>query len=160
MYSFDQQTGRLAWSHSTGNYVYAGAIAARTADTPPTVYFGSYDGTFYALDARTGEERWSQSRPRRDLGSGEPDRRHRLRRRPEDTSTYGFDVRNGHRVFQYPDGAYNPVISDGKEIFLTGYKTLYAMTAGDRARRQRDPPEAPKKPPAGRKKPKAGKKKG
>ena len=35
MYSFDQQTGNLAWSHSTGNYVYAAAIAARTPDTPP-----------------------------------------------------------------------------------------------------------------------------
>lgn len=130
MYSFDQQTGRLAWSHSTSNYVYAGAVAARTADTPPTVYFGSYDGNFYALDARTGEERWSQH----NLGSisgaasliGDTvyvaDLQH--------TSTYGFDAANGHKVFEYSDGAYNPVISDGKEIFLTGYKTVYALTPG------------------------------
>jgi outer membrane protein assembly factor BamB len=127
MYSFDQQTGKLAWSHSTSNYVYAGAVAARTPDTEPTVYFGSYDGNFYALDARTGNERWSQH----GLGSisgaatlvGDvvyvADLQH--------TSTYGFDVRNGHKVLEYSDGAYNPVISDGKDLFLTGYKTIYEL---------------------------------
>ena len=130
MYSFDQQTGRLIWSHSTSNYVYAGAVAARTPDTPPTIYFGSYDGNFYALNASNGNQRWEQH----NLGSisgaaslvGDTvyvaDLQH--------TSTYGFDVRNGHRVFQYTDGAYNPVISDGKDIFLTGYKTLYALQPG------------------------------
>jgi outer membrane protein assembly factor BamB len=127
MYSFDQQTGDLAWSHSTSNYVYAGAVAARTPDTPPTVYFGSYDGNFYALDARTGNERWTQH----DLGSisgaasliGDTvyvaDLQH--------TSTYGFNAANGHKVLEYSDGAYNPVISNGKEIYLTGYKAIYAL---------------------------------
>ena len=127
MYSFDQRTGRLAWSRSTGNYVYAAAVAARTPDTQPTVYFGSYDGTLYALDARTGEERWKVP----DLGAisgaasliGDTVYVADLKT----TSTYGFDVRNGRRVFQYTDGAYNPVISDGKGLLLTGYKTLYAM---------------------------------
>ena len=52
MYSFDKDTGELAWSHSTGDYVYAGAGGRRHRRTrPPTVYFGSYDGNFYALDA-------------------------------------------------------------------------------------------------------------
>ena len=127
MYSFDQQTGKLLWSHSTSNYVYAGAVAAQTADTPPTVYFGSYDGTFYALDARTGNERWSQH----DLGSisgaasliGDTVYVADLKT----TSTYGFNAVNGSKVFQYSDGAYNPVISDGKQLYLTGYKTLYAF---------------------------------
>jgi outer membrane protein assembly factor BamB len=127
MYSFDQQTGRLAWSHSTSNYVYAGAVAAQTPDTPPTIYFGSYDGNFYALDARTGSERWSQH----NLGSisgaasliGDTVYVADLKT----TSTYGFNAANGHKVFQYSDGAYNPVISDGQQLYLTGYKTLYAL---------------------------------
>jgi outer membrane protein assembly factor BamB len=127
MYSFDQQTGRLLWSHSTGGYVYAGAVAAQTADTPPTVYFGSYDGTFYALDARTGDERWTKP----DLGSisgaasliGDTVYVADLKT----TSTYGFNAANGDQVFQYSDGAYNPVISDGAQFYLTGYKTLYAF---------------------------------
>jgi outer membrane protein assembly factor BamB len=127
MYSFDQQTGKLLWSHSTGNYVYAGAVAAQTADTPPTIYFGSYDGTFYALDARTGEERWTQP----DLGSisgaasliGDTVYVADLKT----TSTYGFNAVNGNKVFQYSDGAYNPVISDGAQLYLTGYKTIYGF---------------------------------
>jgi outer membrane protein assembly factor BamB len=130
MYSFDEQTGRLLWSHSTGNYVYAAAVAARTADTPATVYFGSYDGTFYALDARTGSERWSVP----DLGAisgaasliGDTVYVADLRT----TSTFGFDVRNGHKVFEYTDGAYNPAISNGQDLFLTGYKTLYELRPG------------------------------
>ncbi len=130
MYSFDQQTGRLLWSHSTSNYVYAGAVAARTADTPATIYFGSYDGTFYALDARTGNERWSVHNLGAISGAASlvgdtvyvADLQH--------TSTYGFNVANGHRVFEYGDGAYNPVISNGAEIFLTGYKTIYALVPG------------------------------
>jgi outer membrane protein assembly factor BamB len=130
MYSFDQQTGRLLWSHSTSNYVYAGAVAARTSDTPPTVYFGSYDGTFYALDARTGNERWSIHNLGAISGAASligdtvyvADLQH--------TSTYGFNAANGHKVFEYSDGAYNPVISNGKEIFLTGYKLLYDLVPG------------------------------
>ena len=127
MYSFDQNSGALAWSHSTSNYVYAGPVAARTADTQPTVYFGSYDGNFYALDARNGNERWSQSGLGSISGAASligntvyvADLQH--------TSTYGFNAANGHKVFEDSDGAYNPVISDGKEIFLTGYKTIYAL---------------------------------
>jgi outer membrane protein assembly factor BamB len=130
MYSFDQATGDLAWSQSTSNYVYSGAVAARTPDTEPTIYFGSYDGGFYALDARNGHERWSHSGLGSISGAASligntvyvADLQH--------TSTYGFNAANGHMVFQDSDGAYNPVISDGKEIFLTGYKTIYALTPG------------------------------
>jgi outer membrane protein assembly factor BamB len=130
MYSFDQQTGRLAWSHSTSNYVYAGAVAARTSDTQPTIYFGSYDGTFYALDARTGSERWSQHNLGAISGAASLIGNTVYVADLKSTSTYGFNAANGHKVFQYSDGAYNPVISDGKQIFLTGYKTLYALTPG------------------------------
>ena len=59
-HAFDEDTGSLSWSSSTGGYVYSAAAAAKTHDTPPTVYFGSYDGTVYALNARTGSQRWSE----------------------------------------------------------------------------------------------------
>jgi outer membrane protein assembly factor BamB len=130
MYSFDQQTGRLLWSHSTGNYVYAAAVAARTADTPATVYFGSYDGTFYALDARTGDERWSVHELGEISGAASLIGGTVYVADLRTTSTFGFDVRNGHRVFEYTDGAYNPVISNGQDLFLTGYKTLYELRPG------------------------------
>jgi hypothetical protein len=50
------------------------------------------------------------------------------------TETDGFNVANGNKVFTFKDGAYNPVISDGRNIYLTGYKTIYALkprTAAD-----------------------------
>jgi outer membrane protein assembly factor BamB len=130
MYSFDQQTGDLAWSHSTGNYVYAGAVAARTPDTEPTVYFGSYDGTFYALDARNGDERWSVHNLGAISGAASLIGDTVYVADLQSTSTYGFNAANGHRDFEYSDGAYNPVVSNGKDLFLTGYKTLYELTPG------------------------------
>jgi outer membrane protein assembly factor BamB len=161
MYSFDQQTGDLAWSHSTSNYVYAGPVAARTPDTEPTVYFGSYDGNFYALDARNGNERWSQSGLGSISGAASlignvvyvADLQH--------TSTYGFNAANGHKVFEDSDGAYNPVISDGKELFLTGYKTIYALepAQGKAQNGLIVPPPKPKKK-AAKKSSKAKKKSG
>jgi outer membrane protein assembly factor BamB len=130
MYSFDQQTGDLAWSHSTSNYVYAGAVAARTPNTQPTIYFGSYDGSFYALDARNGNERWSQHNLGAISGAASLIGATVYVADLKSTSTYGFNAANGHKVFQYSDGAYNPVISNGKELFLTGYKTIYGLTPG------------------------------
>ena len=60
VYSFEKETGDLAWSQTAGGELYAGVVAADTPNTDPTVYVGSYAGErFYALDARTGEERWS-----------------------------------------------------------------------------------------------------
>ncbi len=43
------------------------------------------------------------------------------------TETYAFDAANGERVWSFKDGAYNPVISDGRRLYLTGYKTIYAL---------------------------------
>jgi outer membrane protein assembly factor BamB len=133
MYSFDQQTGDLAWSHSTSNYVYAGPVAARTPGTQPTVYFGSYDGTFYALDARNGDERWSVHNLGAISGAASLIGDTVYVADLESTSTYGFNAANGHKVLEYPDGAYNPVISNGKDLFLTGYKTIYELTPGQGA---------------------------
>jgi outer membrane protein assembly factor BamB len=42
-------------------------------------------------------------------------------------STAGLDVRTGRQVFSFPDGAFNPVISDHGAIYLAGYTQLYQM---------------------------------
>ena len=42
-------------------------------------------------------------------------------------STTGLGVRTGKKVFSMGRGAFNPVISDGRTIFLTGYSSLYAL---------------------------------
>ena len=41
--------------------------------------------------------------------------------------TFGFDVKTGKKVFYNDQGEYNPVISDGKKIYLTGTSTIRAF---------------------------------
>ena len=48
-------TGKVRWSFDTGGAVYGSPAVAQVPGTPPTVYIGSENGTFYALDARTGK---------------------------------------------------------------------------------------------------------
>jgi outer membrane protein assembly factor BamB len=127
MYSFEKQTGKIAWTKSTGDYVYAAAVAADTAKTPPTVYFGSYDGTFYALDARSGKERWSQPGGGAISGAASLIGDVVYIANLAKTRTIGFDAASGKRVFAFRDGAYNPVISDGKRLYITGYQQIYAL---------------------------------
>ena len=43
-------------------------------------------------------------------------------------TTIGLGARTGAPVFYFGRGAFNPVISDGRRIFLTGYSSLYAFT--------------------------------
>jgi outer membrane protein assembly factor BamB len=127
MYSFDEETGDLVWSHSTGGYVYAAVALADTPSTDPTVYFGSYDGTFYALDAKTGDERWSASPGGSISGAASVIGETVYVANLSSTETTGYSLGNGNEVFNFRDGAYNPVISDGNRLYLTGYKTLYAL---------------------------------
>jgi outer membrane protein assembly factor BamB len=127
MYSFEKETGDLAWSQSTAGYVYAGVVVADTPATQPTVYFGSYDGTFYALDAKSGEERWSADPGGSISGAASLIGETVYVGDLTTTQTHGYTASNGKEVFTFRDGAYNPVISDGKRLYLTGYKTIYSL---------------------------------
>jgi outer membrane protein assembly factor BamB len=127
MYSFEKETGELAWSQSTGGYVYAAAVVADTPDTQPSVYFGSYDGTFYALDARSGDERWSADPGGSISGAASLIGETVYVGDLTTTQTHGYNAASGKEVFTFRDGAYNPVISDGKRLYLTGYKTIYSL---------------------------------
>jgi outer membrane protein assembly factor BamB len=139
MYSFSAASGRLAWSRSTGGYVYASPAVAQVPGGSPLVYAGSYSGRFFAFDARSGNVRWSRGGHGRisggatvigdivyfaDLGN---------------KKTIGLGARTGRKVFEHERGSYNPVVSDGETIFLTGYHALYAlqpMTTADRKARR------------------------
>jgi outer membrane protein assembly factor BamB len=93
----------------------------------PMVFVGSYDGTFYGLDARSGAVRWKYYDGGAISGGSSvvgdivyfANIRHK--------TTTGLNVRTGKVVFRWPDGAYNPVISDTRTIFLVGNKALYAL---------------------------------
>jgi len=138
IYSFSAAGGKLAWSRSTGGYVYASPAVAQVPGGRPLVYAGSYSGRFYALDARSGAVRWSRGGNGRISGGATvigdivyyADLGRKL--------TIGLGARTGRKVFEHERGSYNPVVSDGETIFLTGYHAMYALqplsTADKKAR--------------------------
>lgn len=149
VYSYDQADGALAWTHSTGGYVYSGPTVASTPSVPPTVYVGSFDGNVYALDARDGETRWAHSAGGQVVGSLSAVGSIVYVAEFTNTSTNGFDMRTGRRVFHYKTGAYTPVISDGRRIYLVGYSSINALQpvrAEPKARR--GPKPSPHRQPA------------
>ncbi|MGH2953651.1 MAG: PQQ-binding-like beta-propeller repeat protein [Solirubrobacterales bacterium] len=135
VYSFDAETGEIAWSHSTGDWAYPGVAVADTERAEPTVYIGSKDQNFYALDAKTGDVRWQKDVGGIVLGAasviGEvvyvgvigPN-----------IGTYGFDAKTGKKVFEHELGEYNPVISDGRRLYLTGASGIRAFEHKERRR--------------------------
>jgi outer membrane protein assembly factor BamB len=126
-HAWSEASGSDSWSTSTSGYVYSAATAAKTKDTPPTVYFGSYDGTVYAINALSGSTRWTASANGAVSGAGSligdvfyvGDLR--------TTQTFGFRASDGKQVFASTDGAYNPVISDGHWLYMTGYRVIFAL---------------------------------
>ena len=127
VYSFDAKTGELAWTYSTGSYVYSGTAVADTRHSDPTVYVGSIDGNIYALDARTGDARWVESALGPVIGSLSIVGEVVYVATFEGTTTSGRRLRDGKKIFEYPTGAYMPVISDGRRIYLTGYSSIHAL---------------------------------
>jgi outer membrane protein assembly factor BamB len=127
VYSFDIHDGTLAWSYSTGGYVYAGPSVARTRHTGPTVYVGSFDGNVYALNAKTGEPRWVQSAGGSVIGSATAVGNIVYVAEFNGTSTTGYAMKTGRPVFHYPRGTYTPVVSDGHRIYLVGYSSVTAL---------------------------------
>ncbi|HEX8073782.1 MAG TPA: PQQ-binding-like beta-propeller repeat protein [Thermoleophilaceae bacterium] len=137
VYSFAAHTGQLAWRYSTGSYVYAAPAVAPGPGGKPTVFIGSYDSTFYAFDARSGNVRWRYDAPGRISGAPTVIGKIVYFSDLDSRSTTGLDVRTGKRVFKMHSGKFNPVISDGKRIYLTGYGTEYGLVRRKDARKAR-----------------------
>jgi outer membrane protein assembly factor BamB len=126
VYSYAQDDGELAWRKKTGGYVYGSPAVASVPGGGPTVYIGSYDGTFYALDARSGRVRWSRKAEGRISGGavvlGDLVFYSTLSR-----TTTALGARTGQRVWSTHRGAFNPVVSNGRGLFLVGYTNLYGI---------------------------------
>ena len=127
VYSFAARTGQLAWATGTGAYVYASPAVENTPGLGPTVYLGSYDGNFYAFDARSGAIRWTHNAGGKISGSATIVGNVVYFSDLGTKTSAGLDVRTGHQVFSFPDGAFNPVISDFGAIYLAGYTQLYQL---------------------------------
>jgi outer membrane protein assembly factor BamB len=127
VYSFAERTGELAWRTETGGYVYSSPAVENTPGLGPTVYIGSYDGTLYAIDARSGTVRWTHNSGGAIDGSpqiiGSVVYFSDLRTK----ATTGVDARTGAEVYSFPDGRFNPGISDGHTVYLVGYSMIYQL---------------------------------
>jgi outer membrane protein assembly factor BamB len=127
MYSFSSANGKLAWTKGTGSYVYSSPAVMQPEGGKPTVFFGSYDGTFYAVDARNGKQLWSRKEGGKISGGATVVGDIVYYSNWGKKTTTGLGVRTGKKVFSMGRGSFNPVISDGRTIFLTGYSSLYAL---------------------------------
>ncbi|HST56019.1 MAG TPA: PQQ-binding-like beta-propeller repeat protein [Solirubrobacteraceae bacterium] len=127
VYAYDASTGKLDWAHQTGAYVYASPAVANAPGIGPTIYVGSYDGTFYALNARSGKVVWRHRSGGRISGSATIVGRTVYFADLGKRRTIGLGISTGRVVFRMPTGSFDPVITDGKNIYLTGYTGLYGL---------------------------------
>jgi outer membrane protein assembly factor BamB len=90
------------------------------------VFFGSYNGRLYGVNARSGRVLWS-------VGAGGPVSGAAV---VVDKVAYagsthgsmvGADARNGRVLFRFPHGEYVPVSGNGARLLLHGYSRLYAV---------------------------------
>lgn len=136
VYSFAASSGRLAWSHTVGGYVYAAPAVADVDGLPPAVFTGSYSGRFVALDARSGRQLWSHSGPSKISGAPSVIGRTVYYSSLAARRTYALSARSGRVIWSLGKGAFNPAISDGKRVYITGYSTIYAFEPKDAAKKR------------------------
>ena len=127
VYALWAASGARSWTASTGAYVYSSPAAANVHGLGPTVFIGSYDGHEYAFNARSGGVRWSHPAGGRIDGSATVLDNVVYYADLGARTTAGLNARTGRQVFSFPDGEFNPVITDGKVVFLIGYSMIYQM---------------------------------
>jgi outer membrane protein assembly factor BamB len=128
VYAYDASTGKLDWAYQTGAYVYASPAVTNAPGLGPTIYLGSYDGRFYALNARSGHVEWSYNAHGRISGSATIVGRTVYFADLGTRRTTGLGISTGRVVFSMHTGSFDPVITDGKNLYLTGYTGLYGLT--------------------------------
>jgi len=122
VYSFGEQSGKLRWSYKTGGFVYGSPAVWNHR-----VFVGSYDHWFYAFDAATGAVLWKFHANGPISGSATVVDGivyfSTLKRR-----TYGLDALTGKPVWTFHDGAFTPVVTDGKKLYVVGWAKVYAFS--------------------------------
>ncbi len=92
------------------------------------MFFGSYNGVFYALSASTGSTVWERSTGGPISGAAvvvdgvayAGSFAHRI---------VGVGVSSGRLLVDFPHGEYVPVSGSGRRLLLHGYSRLYAVEA-------------------------------
>jgi outer membrane protein assembly factor BamB len=127
IYAYDASSGRLDWAVQTGAYVYASPAVTNAPGLGPTIYLGSYNGTFYALNARSGHIDWRFNAHGRISGSATIVGRVVYFADLGTHHIYGLGISTGRVTFQDDTGSFDSVISDGSDIYLTGYSSLFDL---------------------------------
>jgi outer membrane protein assembly factor BamB len=127
IFAFDEESGKVEWSFPTDNFVYGSPVVAQVPGTPPTVYIGSYNEHFYALNALTGKQEWKF-----DVGGAVPGTATLIGHTVYTSSfktrkTIGIDVRTRRKTFHLRQAGYTPVVSDGHRIYLIGYYEVIGL---------------------------------
>jgi len=127
VFAFDKRDGKVDWSFPTGGQVYGSPAVAKVPGTPPTVYIGSENGRFFALHARSGKQRWSY-----DVGGPVPGTATVIDNTVFTSSfktrqAIGLDVHTHKRTFLFKTAGYNPVVSNGRKLFVVGYYKLVGL---------------------------------
>ncbi len=150
VYALHADDGKLDWQFETSNSIYSSPAAAEVPGTPPTVYVGSYDHQLYALEADSGEKRWVFN-----VGGVVPGTPTVVGTTVYTSSfqnkkTFGVDATTGKQVFEWGSAGFTPVISDGTNVYLTGFQTVWAFDAKgageQQAQSQSEPGEPPQAP--------------
>jgi outer membrane protein assembly factor BamB len=127
VYAFSKSSGQVVWDTPTSAYVYSSPAVANLPGLGPTVYSGSYDGDFYALNADTGAVRWRHSSGGRISGSGTIIGDVIYYSVLGTKDTIGLNVRTGNTVFTFPDGEFAGAIADHHAVYMIGYSTIYQL---------------------------------
>jgi len=131
IYAYDASSGHLDWAVQTGAYVYASPAVTNAPGLGPTLYIGSYNGTFYALNARSGHISWRFNAHGRISGSATIIGRDVYFADLAKHRTYGLGISTGRVLFEKDTGAFDPMISDGKDVYLTGDTGIYGLAPVD-----------------------------
>ena len=142
MYAFGATTGNLLWASHAGTYVYTAP-----AVWDKTVFVGTYDGKFFALDAGHGRRRAGRATMPRSIhgaptvmaglvyfatcGSCGHDGRRYAKSGPR--GTVALNARTGKLVWTFPDGQYSPVVADSSGSTSRAGRASTGSTASSRA---------------------------
>jgi outer membrane protein assembly factor BamB len=129
--------GRRLWSHGLGGYVYAAPAVAAVPGMRPAVFIGSYAGRFTALSVRNGSVIWSRSGYGKISGAASVIGRSVYFSSLSARRTWGLSAKTGRVLWSIGKGGFNPAISDGKRLYITGYGGQYAFMTPRAFRRQR-----------------------
>ncbi len=153
-----RMNGNVDWRFSAGpeGYFYSSPALGKPPGGGPTVYIGSQDRRFYALDARSGRVRWRKTTTGAISGTATIIGDHVYFSALRGRTTYGVRARDGKEVFRRRQGAFNPAIADERRVYLIGYSTITALEPraerssserrrGSRARGGDRPPRKPRR---------------